>query len=306
MNLLIQNLIILCFSTLISYILLLKIIPFLTLDVPNSRSSHIRPVYRGGGLIFIFITFLSIPLTKFYSLLFLLPLIVISYLDDLLTISSKIRYLIQFLTVFFILNFFLNLPIDNYFFYIVLIVAGTGVINFTNFVDGIDGLVASNMIITFTHILIMNQNNNLYPLIGGLIAFLVLNKSPAKVFMGDVGSTFLGAIFFMEIIKLSEYKIAFLSAAVTLPIYLDAFLCILARIVNKQNIFISHKKHLYQRLASSGMNHNNIATLYCICSLLIAFSSYTYNLSIVFMVIIFVLMIGLFLNKFYATPFLEE
>jgi len=303
MNLFISNLIILFFSIIFSYALLIKIIPFLTLDIPNERSSHHRPVYRGGGIVFILISLLAIPFTKFYSLLFLLPLIIISYLDDLYTISSKIRYLIQFITVFFILNFNLNLPIDNKFFIIILLIAGTGIINFTNFIDGIDALVSSNMIIAFTHLLIMNQSNNLYPLIGGLLAFLLLNKSPAKVFMGDVGSTFLGAIFFMEIIKIGDYKIAFFSLAVTLPIYCDAFFCVLARFINKQNIFSSHKKHLYQRLAASGINHNKVATIYCSCSLLIALSAYTYNLTIVSMVITFVLMIGFFLNKFYFLVF---
>ena len=97
------------------------------------------------------------------------------------------------------------------------------------------------MIIILTHLTILNGNENLYPLIGGLLAFFFLNKSPARVFMGDVGSTFLGAVLFMEIIKVSDYNLAFLSFAVASPIYLDAFFCVIARLINGENIFLSHK-----------------------------------------------------------------
>ena len=84
--------------------------------------------------------------------------------------------------------------------------------------DGIDAMLASNMIISLAHLTILNHNSNLYPLIGGLIAFLFFNKSPGKkVFMGDVGSTFLGAILFLEVIKLSNFKVAFLSISAAFP-----------------------------------------------------------------------------------------
>ena len=57
-------------STFISHLLLKKVIPYLTLDIPNNRSLHNSPIYRGGGLVFIFVAFLTIPFTKFYSLFF--------------------------------------------------------------------------------------------------------------------------------------------------------------------------------------------------------------------------------------------
>ena len=293
-------------STFISHLLLKKVIPYLALDIPNNRSLHNSPIYRGGGLVFIFVAFLTIPFTKFYSLFFLIPLITISYLDDLFTTTPKIRFSIQLLTVFFILYYCLNLPINNITFYIMFLVGGTAIINFTNFMDGIDGLVAANMIIAFLHLSLFNQSTNLYPTLGGLIAFLSFNKSPAKVFMGDVGSTFLGAIFFMEIIKLTDYRASFLSLCALFPIYLDAFICLLARFYNKENVFLSHKKHLYQRLVAYGFSHNKVTILYSLCSALICLSCYSNNLSIILITMSFVLLVGILLNKFFAIPFVER
>ena len=156
-----MNLLILLIVFFISYFLLIKIMPFLTLDIPNSRSLHKKPVYRGGGLIFILISFITIPFVKFYSLFLLTPLIIVGYLDDLFNLTPQIRYFIQIFTVYLILIFNLNLPIDNIIFYLLILVSGTAIINFTNFIDGIDGILAANMIITFLHISILNQNNNL-------------------------------------------------------------------------------------------------------------------------------------------------
>ena len=217
-----------------------------------------------------------------------------------------VRYFIKFLTVYLILSLNLNLPIDNFFYFLLILISGTAIINFTNFIDGIDGILAANMIINLIHISIFNNTNNLYPLIGGLLAFFLLNKSPASVFMGDVGSTFLGAVLFMEIIKIDDYKIAFLSFSGSIPIYMDAFFCVVARFINNENIFLSHKKHLYQRLVSSEFNHNKVTFIYSVSSILICLSSYTYNISNVIYMISLVFIAGLILNYFYAKPFIEE
>jgi UDP-N-acetylmuramyl pentapeptide phosphotransferase/UDP-N-acetylglucosamine-1-phosphate transferase len=299
------NLIIFFISFFASYFLLKKIIPFLSLDMPNARSSHSNPIYRGGGIAFIIICFVTIPLTKYYSLFLLLPLIAIGYLDDLYSLRSLFRYAIQLLTVSLVINFNFNLPLNPQILFLIVLVFGTGIINFTNFIDGIDGLLASNMIIILTHLTILNGNENLYPLIGGLLAFFFLNKSPAKVFMGDVGSTFLGAILFMEIIKVSDYKLAFLSLAVASPIYLDAFFCVIARFINSENIFLSHKKHLYQRLVSNGFSHSKVTTLYSLSSGLICLTCYTYNITFVIFMITLIFIVGLILNKYFASPFIE-
>ena len=292
-------------SLITSYIFLIKILPFLTLDIPNSRSNHNTPIYRGGGIVFILIAFFTIPFTNFYSLFFLVPLILISYLDDIFSLSRKIRYLIQFGTVLILVIFNLNLPIDFYPLYLLLLISGTAIINFTNFIDGIDGLLASNILIIFLNISLITGNYNLFPLMGGILGFLYLNKSPAKVFMGDVGSTFLGAVLFIEIIQLSDLKLAFFSIAVSFPILLDACLCVLIRLKNKENIFLAHKKHLYQRLVKAGYSHNKVTFFYSFSSLLIFLSCRVNNIYVVLMTLILVFIFGLFINKFFAASFVE-
>ena len=77
--------------------------------------------------------------------------------------------------------------------FILIIITGTAIINFVNFMDGIDGLVSGSLIIIFLigSILI---NNYFLIVVGPLLGFLLWNWDPSKLFMGDVGSTFLGAL----------------------------------------------------------------------------------------------------------------
>ena len=204
------------------------------------------------------------------------------------------------------LHFNLNLPINNFIIYFFILIIGTAIINFTNFIDGIDGILASNMLIAFLHLSCLNQDYKLYPLMAGILAFLFLNKAPAKLFMGDIGSTFLGAIFFMKIIELSDYRTAFLSLSAVFPIYIDTTICVIARFCNKENIFVSHKKHLYQRLVTSGLSHNKVTIIYSLSSALICLSCYTNNIKIVSIILILIFFIGLLLNYFIASSFIER
>ena len=80
--------------------------------------------------------------------------------------------------------------------FVLLVIAVTAVINFTNFMDGLDGLVAGCMTVIISALAVdLAAPWSMWALLGSLIGFLVWNWSPAKVFMGDVGSTFLGAVF---------------------------------------------------------------------------------------------------------------
>ncbi len=85
-----------------------------------------------------------------------------------------------------------------------MVIAVTAVINFVNFTDGLDGLVAGCMAISLGAIAI-NGATGLWPLVGALAGFLIWNWAPAKVFMGDVGSTFLGAVFAGMVLQASSW-----------------------------------------------------------------------------------------------------
>ena len=67
--------------------------------------------------------------------------------------------------------------------------------------DGINGLLTSTIAITLINVILIKNPFHLYPIVGSLVVFYFFNKSPAKVFMGDIGSTFLGALLFLQIIS---------------------------------------------------------------------------------------------------------
>ena len=70
-------------------------------------------------------------------------------------------------------------------------------INFTNFIDGIDGIVAGCFLVIFIMASVIIDNSYI-PIASSLLAFLFFNWEPSRLFMGDIGSTFLGSIFFLQ------------------------------------------------------------------------------------------------------------
>ncbi len=303
-----SNLLIFIFSVVFSYVFLKKIIPYLSKDLPNERSLHDKPIARGGGIIFLLITIITLPFSKFYSIFLFLPLAFVSFLDDLFSISPKIRYLIHVSTIFLILitnfNFFiLDKPIINFFIYLILLLVGTSIINFSNFMDGINSLLTSTIAITFINVILIKNPVHLYPILGSLLVFYFFNKTPAKVFMGDIGSTFLGALLFLEIISAKSLIESFMILAVSLPIFIDAFSCVVRRFLNGEDIFKAHKKHLYQRLVNSGYSHTRVAQIYSASCIIICLTCLTENIIMIFASIIMVILFGLIMEKYIAKPF---
>ena len=134
------------------------------IDKPNSRSSHSIPTPRGGGLVFFIISAVSsiaqvlagqVSSVEFLPLI-CTPLAIVGLLDDRQNLPAFFRYLAQLLTAAFILGisplvlsfgFAVNSSIFVLLFCLVfLLIAVTAVINFTNFMDGLDGLVAGCML----------------------------------------------------------------------------------------------------------------------------------------------------------------
>ena len=86
------------------------------------------------------------------------------------------------------------LLIGNFLIIALLTFLFVSIVNFTNFADGLDGLVGSSMLVIFLFAAYLLNINYIF-LVGGLIGFLILNWYPAKVFMGDSGSYFLGSMY---------------------------------------------------------------------------------------------------------------
>ena len=187
---------------------------------------------------------------KSYLPLFCLPLAITGLIDDRYNISIKYRFFIQIITALLLINLS-PLEIDtnilalDYFLKILLIISLIAIINFVNFMDGIDGLVTGSMII-YLIIFSIIFSPSLTPLVGSLAAFLIYNWSPAKIFMGDVGSTFLGALLGGILLQMPNWSSSFEYLFIASPLLADAFICVLRRFFNRK-IFFMVTKNIYSK-----------------------------------------------------------
>lgn len=302
--------------------LFLKIaLPFLRehfMRNPNERDSHNIPTPRSGGIIFIISAYIMILIDNFNTIgmvnivLASTPVAIIGLIDDKLDLSRVVRYFFQVLTSILIIYYSrvtINFNLENNFIIklivlVLLLISFTAIINFINFMDGLDGLVAGVMIIVFSYIAIENYPN-LWFLVGSLLGFLILNWHPSKVFMGDIGSTFLGAVFVGLLSFSNSMENSFTYLLISSPLLLDAFICVIRRFIYKQNIFSPHKEHLYQRLNKADWSHEKVSSIYILMSLFIAISVYFWGTPIALLAVLLEIMIGLILDKYYAVEFLN-
>ena len=261
--------------TFLSIKIFLPIFKKYLVDNPNDRSSHYKPKATSAGIIFSSISSIFFAFSNFYLPLIAFPLSIIGFIDDYKSLAAFKRFIAQLITVsilYFIsplFSTFLNLNfIALFIISFLLIILFVGIINFINFMDGIDGLVASSMIIyLFSICLFINTSYSI--LLSSLIGFLFFNWPPAKLFMGDSGSTYLGAIIVLGINSSSNFSQIISSILVISPLILDAFICVIRRFKNKENIFSPHRKHLYQRLNICGWSHKRVTCVYLSSSILI-------------------------------------
>jgi len=227
------------------------------MDNPNHRSSHIRATPRGGGLSFVLVGTLLYFLVETGPSRWIpvacLPLAIVGLVDDWMELPAVLRYVVQFATAIGLVGL-ADRPIPIWL-SIVSVLLITAIINFTNFMDGLDGLVAG------CGVLLMASTSS-WAISGAIFGFLILNWAPAKVFMGDVGSTYIGAVFGGMLIHTHSHHDELSILLIGFPLFADAFVCVIRRFVNGENIFKAHRKHLFQRLQQAGWPHQQVATLY--------------------------------------------
>ena len=140
-------------------------------------------------------------------------------------------------------------------------------------------------------------------LLGSLFGFLFLNWSSAKVFMGDVGSTFLGAVFAGFVLHSASVSQGVSLLLVLSPIFGDAFFTFLRRLISGYPIFCAHRQHLFQRLNDAGWSHHQVASSYLIPTTLLACAFLFSNISLLLFLLFVFGIIALWLNRFVAVPF---
>lgn len=304
-----------------SWCLLLVSIPILCrrlLDQPNKRSSHLHPTPRGGGVVFVFVSSvasalvlsLSFPLDSSPFALVVapflaMPLALVGFFDDFINLSATWRYGVQLVTSFVVL---LVSPLVTtsigFLPLLVLLIAVTAVINFTNFMDGLDGLVSGCMAVSIaTAAIQFAAPLPIWALVGALLGFLVWNWSPAKVFMGDVGSTFLGAVFALLVLQSSSWPEALGLLFVATPLLGDSFLCVPRRLLAGQQVFQAHRLHLFQRLHQAGWPHARVSTLYIAFTVVLSLAFMWGGLPWVITLAAFELLVGIWLDQQVAISF---
>jgi UDP-N-acetylmuramyl pentapeptide phosphotransferase/UDP-N-acetylglucosamine-1-phosphate transferase len=298
--------------------LLQGLIPLLQqrlLDQPNARSAHRRPTPRGGGVAFVLVAAVASGLALLTQTasppavlpLLALPLALVGLLDDRFDLPAAWRYGVQLATALAVLLFsplvaglngagWLAVP--------VLLIAVTAVINFTNFMDGLDGLVAGCMAVALAAgALLLRAPAPLWVLVGGLLGFLIWNWSPARVFMGDVGSTFLGAVFAALVLQSPTWPQALGLLLVATPLLGDACMCVPRRLLAGQPVFQAHRLHLFQRLHQAGWPHARVAQLYIAATALLAAALLLAGWPWVLALAALELLFGVWLDQRVAVPF---
>lgn len=241
------------------------------MDIPNERSMHSTPVPRGGGLALmaVIMTGLLYYMPNPYILSSIALLMIVSWIDDKKGLSSALRLGAHLLAAFIgsfalgehavIFHNFLPFWLDR----ILLIVGWAWFMNLYNFMDGIDGITATQTITCalgiglFTYMLHLPLESGVelsVIIIGACTAFLFFNWHPAKLFMGDVGSIPLGFLIGFLLLKLALS--GYVLSALILPLYylLDSGITITRRALRGEKVWEPHKEHFYQR-ATAAIGH---------------------------------------------------
>jgi len=290
------------------------------LDQPNSRSSHSQPTPRGGGVAFVLVAAAASAISWFWAAFFwqpasagsplaiaglpllAVPLAVVGFLDDRHNLPASLRYIVQLATALLLL-LVSPLPL-SWLVLLLLPITVTAVINFTNFMDGLDGLVSGCMAVTIAALAIaLKAPLPLWALVGSLLGFLLWNWSPAKVFMGDVGSTFLGTVFAGLVLQASSLPEAFGYLLVATPLLGDACLCVPRRLLAGQRVFQAHRLHLFQRLHQAGWPHARVSLTYIVATAVLAVALLAGGWPWVLGLAVVELLVGVWLDQRVAVPF---
>ncbi|MFC6099475.1 MraY family glycosyltransferase [Olivibacter domesticus] len=232
---------------------------FNIIDKPNHRSSHTSITIRGGGIIFYIATFIYFFWSEFqypYFFFGLTLMALISFLDDIFTLSNKLRITIHLVSVLLLL-YQIELFSLTWFMLPIAVIVIIGVINAYNFMDGINGITTAYSFAVLFLLWLTNRETPyvdeqlLYCVAIGNLVFAFFNfRQKAKCFAGDVGSVSMAfiLIFFLSLLILSSGNLIYLLFLATYGV--DTVWTILRRLYKKENIFEAHRSHLYQYLAN--------------------------------------------------------
>jgi len=255
------------------------------LDIPNQRSSHSTPTPRGGGLAIVIVLVItglvaSVLLPGQALILSMLTGAVLAFamlgwLDDHRDLSARVRFLTQLL---FALAVVLLLstpdhgsripPVPSLLLTVAMVLWVVWMVNLYNFMDGIDGIAAVESLVLSAALAAWFAAAGdagimwmALALAGASIGFLGWNWSPARIFMGDVGSIALGAFFaLVALIGWRLYDMPLVAFLVLYGVFLtDASITLLRRMLRRERWWQAHRSHYYQRAVQSGFSHARVS-----------------------------------------------
>ena len=265
------------------------------IDKPNHRSAHTEITLRGGGIIFPIAFLFFIGYQFFFNdyqfalnnalepnfWIFgagLLTICFISFVDDMMDLSTKIRLIFHFIAVtllLYFLNAFQLLPLWAIPICYILII---GILNAYNFMDGINGMSGVYSLVVLGSLWYVNENVVsfvdadfiIYPLLASVV-FLFFNfRNKAKCFLGDIGSMGI-AFWIIALLSLLMLKTEQIKWVLFLMVYgAETILTIIERLRLKENIFDAHRRHLYQLFANEKkISHLYVSSAYAAIQLLL-------------------------------------
>ena len=261
------------------------------MDIPNARSSHITPTPRGGGIAFVatsLIGFLLLLLNDGLNRTDLLALCcaglivaIAGHFDDRQKISGATVRLVLHAISAIILVVGVGIPSELALFdrtintgivgSILGVVYLVWLLNLFNFMDGTDGIAASEAIFVALagaflgyHVLAdANHSAAAIVLAASTFGLIVYNWSPAKIFMGDVGSGYLGIVVGgLSLIAANKDPELLWVWIILLAVFVsDATVTLIRRLLRKQKPHVAHRSHAYQHLAIRLNSHAKVALL---------------------------------------------
>mgnify|MGYP002011153046 CR=1 FL=1 len=262
---------------------------------PNARSNHTTPKPEGGGLLvlatLIPIWFLLADRPMGHILLPAAVLGVISWLDDTRGLSPLVRFPAHIVAVCVALWFepTFILPLEKFLpeplAYAVIAFVWVWFINLFNFMDGIDGITGTETVSIGVGVAMVVALHGFAADFGAIgiataavaCGFLIWNRPPSKVFLGDVGSVPLG--FLLAWLLFSLAAAGPWIVAIILPAYYlaDSTLTLLDRMRRKQKIWQAHREHFYQRAAIGGFGHGGVVWRVLACNIVLIVISLFYD-----------------------------
>ncbi|CAL96198.1 MraY family glycosyltransferase [Azoarcus olearius] len=255
-------------------------------DVPNARSSHSTPTPRGGGLAVV-LPFLVVilllgwvgllPAAEVAALLGAATLVAaVGFLDDHGHVAARWRLLTHFVAAAWLLGCagipaFSSFGLSAVPIQMLAVVAAlyvVWVLNLYNFMDGIDGIAAVEGIAVATGgaVLAIAAGHPVEVIVPPLMlaaalgGFLAWNFPPARIFMGDVGSGFVGAMLAAFSLQAGRHdEVLFWSWLILLGVFVvDATFTLLRRLLRGERVYQAHRSHGYQQAARRWKAHRPV------------------------------------------------